>query len=390
MKKIIIIISSVLLVLIGVFCYFKFRFKLEVTLSDELNVISGEEVNLKKFIVESNGIFEDKNITFYEIGNKEVTISYLDKYNREKEYRFNINVIDKDMPFILAGSSISIYEGDEVDLLKGVICADYTSSDVTCLVEGSYDINEIGSYNLTYKATDESGNITTKGFILNVIERPKYTPYIEPEEPDYVYFKDVIKEHKNDKTRIGIDVSRFQGDIDFKKVKEVGCDFVIIRLGWFIDSELGLDYNYEKYIEDATNAGLEVGLYFYSEAKTIEEVDAIVKFIGENVKHNISMPIAYDWEDFKNYNSYKLSIYQFNSLAYRFMDGIENMGYNSILYGSKTYLSNMWIPSDYPVWVAQYYKEVTYEGNYDMWQLTESGKIDGIDGTVDIDILYLK
>ena len=50
----------------------------------------------------------------------------------------------------------------------------------------------------------------------------------------------------------------------------------------------------------------------------------------------------------------------------------------------------MWLPSDYPVWVAQYYKEVTYDGNYDMWQLTESGKIDGIDGTVDIDIFYLK
>ena len=102
------------------------------------------------------------------------------------------------------------------------------------------------------------------------------------------------------------------------------------------------------------------------------------------------MPIAYDWEDFRNYNSYKLSIYEFNNLAYRFMDGIKNLGYNTSLYGSKSYLSNLWIPNDYSVWVAQYYKEVTYTGNYDMWQLTEDGKIDGIAGTVDIDVFYLK
>ena len=391
MKKFLIIISSILVILvIGLLCYFKFRFKLEVTLSDELNVISGEEVNLKKFIISSNGIFEDKNITFYETGTKEVVLTYLDKYERRKEFKFNVNVIDKDMPFILSSGSITTYVGEEIDLLKGVICAHYTSSNVECIVEGEYNINEIGKYYLTYKATDESGNSVTKNFTLNVIEKPEYTPYVKPSEPNYVYFNDVLDTYKNNNTKIGIDVSRFQGDIDFTKIKEAGAEFVIIRLGWYIDEELGLDYNYEKYIEDATNAGLDIGLYFYSEARTKDEIDAIVKFIKDNVKHEIKMPIAYDWEDFKNYNSYKLSIYEFNNLAYRFMDGIKNIGYNSILYGSKTYLTNMWIPSNYPVWVAQYYKEVTYTGDYDMWQLTEDGKIDGIAGTVDIDIFYIK
>nr|MBP3259317.1 hypothetical protein [Bacilli bacterium] len=390
MKKLLIILTSIFFISVSVVFYFKFRFKLEVTLSDDLYVKSGEEVNLKNYIIESNGIFKDSLVTFYEAGEKEVTLLYLDKYNNEREYSFKINVIDKDMPFILSSGSVTTYVGEEIDLLKGVICADYTSGNVTCIVEEEYDINEIGKYYLTYKATDESGNSATKNFTLNVIEKPKYTPYVEPSEPNYVYFNDVLETYKNDNTKIGIDVSRFQGDIDFTKIKEAGAEFVIIRLGWYIDEELGLDYNYEKYIEDATNAGLDIGLYFYSEARTKDEIDAIVKFIKDNVKHEIKMPIAYDWEDFKNYNSYKLSIYEFNNLAYRFMDGIKNIGYKSMLYGSKSYLTNMWIPSSYPVWVAQYYKEVTYTGDYDMWQLTEDGKIDGIAGTVDIDIFYIK
>ena len=390
MKKLLVVLTSIFVVLICVVFYFKFRFKLEVTLSSDLYAKSGEEVNLKDYIIESNGIFSDSPATFYEAGEKEVTLSYLDKYDNEREYSFKINVIDEDKPFILAGGSITTYLDEEVDLLKGVICADYTSSEVECIVEGEYSFNELGSYNLNYKATDESGNSMTKSFTLNVIERPSYTPYVEPEEPNYVYFNDVVSTYKTNSTKIGIDVSRFQGDIDFKKVKAAGCDFVIIRLGWYIDAELGLDYNYEKYIKEAKEAGLEVGLYFYSEARTKEEIDAITDFIKENIKYDIDMPIAYDWEDFRNYNSYKLSVYEFNALAYRFMDRIKEIGYNSILYGSKTYLSSMWMPNDYPVWVAQYYKEVTYTGDYNMWQLTEDGKIDGIAGTVDIDIFYLK
>ena len=390
MKKFLIIISSILVILvIGVLCYFKFRFKLEVTLSDNLNAIFGEEVNLKEYIVSSNGIFEDKVITFYELGTKEVTISYLDKYNRRREYSFNINVIDKDMPFILASSSLTTYVNEEINLLKGVICADYSSSEVECAVEGEYDISKVGKYYLKYKATDTGDNVVTKDFTLNVIEKPKYTPRVTPTEPNYIYFNDILSTYKNDNTKVGIDVSRFQGDIDFNKIKEAGADFVIIRLGWFIDSEAGLDYNYEKYIEDAYNAGLDIGLYIYSEARTLEEIDTIVNFIKDNIKHEIKMPIAYDWEDFKNYNSYKLSIYEFNNLAYRFMDGIKNIGYDAILYGSKSYLTTMWIPEDYPVWLAQYYKEVTYTKPYKMWQLTEDGKIDGIKGTVDIDIYYI-
>ena len=100
------------------------------------------------------------------------------------------------------------------------------------------------------------------------------------------------------------------------------------------------------------------------------------------------MPIAYDWEDFNDYNSYKLSLYNFNKLSYLFMDQIKEYGYSPILYGSKYYMTNFWNPKEYDVWLAQYYKEVTYEGKYKMWQITEDGKIDGINRNVDINIYY--
>ena len=94
MKKVFIVILSLILVsILGIFLYFKFRFKLEVTLASTLDIPFGVKVNLKNFISESNATFKDKEVSFYELGTNEVKISYVDKYNKEKEYSFNVNVI---------------------------------------------------------------------------------------------------------------------------------------------------------------------------------------------------------------------------------------------------------------------------------------------------------
>ena len=389
MKKRLIIILPIILVFIITICYFIFRFKLKVSLKDNRDVIFGEEVNLKDFILDSNANFLDTYISLYKIGNNDVTIPYIDKYNRKKEYNFNINVIDVDEPIILANGVVTSYINEDINLLKNVICVDYISSNVTCEVEGDYDTNKIGKYNLKYVSKDESGNSTSKDLILNIIERPKYTNRNINTKPNYIPFKEIYDKYKTDNTLIGIDVSRFQGNIDFEKVKNAGVEFVIIRLGWYVDGELGLDYNFKKYIEDAYNAGLKIGLYFYSEASSMQEVDSIVDFIINNIKYKIDLPIAYDWEDFNDYNSYKLSLYEFNNLAYHFMDKLKEKGMDSILYASKYYLEHMWFIKDYPLWLAQYYKEVTYDGDYKIWQLTDNAKVDGINTGVDVDILYL-
>ena len=77
-------------------------------------------------------------------------------------------------------------------------------------------------------------------------------------------------------------------------------------------------------------------------------------------------------------------------MAEAFLDTISKEGYKGMIYGSKNYLENFWLKVDYPIWVAQYNSILSYEGDYLLWQICENGKVDGIKGAVDIDILYLQ
>lgn len=85
-----------------------------------------------------------------------------------------------------------------------------------------------------------------------------------------------------------------------------------------------------------------------------------------------------------------MNLYEFNQMALTFKETIEQRGYKSILYGSKNYLENIWNPLLHDIWLAHYTDKTTYNGDYMLWQLTSSGKVEGIKGNVDIDIMYLK
>ena len=391
MKKVVIVLIIFILLAgtaLGFYIYEKNKFVLEIELNENNNIEFGQEFNLKDLIISSNGIFEDKIVKYYELGEKEEELTYKDTHDKIKTYKIKFNIVDKTNPFILSSSSVTAYVGEEPNLLSGVICADYVSNNVKCYTEGEYDINTIGSYPMQYVAEDESGNSVSKGFTLNVKEKPKPTK-TTPSKPVLTPFKDIYSKHKKDNTILGIDVSTWQGDIDFNKVKQAGAEFVIIRMGVFNDGKLGMDIRYEDNIKKAYEAGLKIGLYFYSEASTEQEIIDSVNYIVENVHYPLDLGIAYDWEDWSNYNSYHISLYEFNRLGYLFMEKLKEKGYDSIIYGSTNYFRNMWDMKDIPVWVAQYYKEVTYEGKYKMWQLTSSATIDGIYGAVDVDVLYL-
>ena len=101
------------------------------------------------------------------------------------------------------------------------------------------------------------------------------------------------------------------------------------------------------------------------------------------------MPIVYDWENWNYYNEFHHSFYTLTQNAKIFFRTVNQAGYEGMLYSSKTYLDNCWFPVDEQIWLAQYYDHVTYEGRYNYWQMTSSGKVPGISGNVDIDILYL-
>ena len=165
----------------------------------------------------------------------------------------------------------------------------------------------------------------------------------------------------------------------------------MIRVGYTngIDGEYILDTKFIQNIEAANKYDIDAGVYFYSYANSIESAKKDAKWVLKQIKdYNIKLPIAFDWEEWNNFNDYNLSFFGLTNMAEVFLDTIEKSGYNGMLYSSKSYLENIWLPTDHDIWLAHYTDNTDYNGEYKMWQLCNNGKIDGINGDVDIDIMY--
>ena len=102
----------------------------------------------------------------------------------------------------------------------------------------------------------------------------------------------------------------------------------------------------------------------------------------------MELPIVFDWENWDEFNEYKISFQKLNDIAFSFISEIEKNGYISVLYSSKKYLDNIWFNNNYSVWLAHYTDKTNYNGEYNIWQICDNGLIDGIDTYVDIDIMY--
>ena len=121
------------------------------------------------------------------------------------------------------------------------------------------------------------------------------------------------------------------------------------------------------------------------EQKAKKDAEWVLKQIK---KYDVSLPIAFDWEEWAYFNEYNLSFFGLTSMADSFLKTIENHGYKGMLYSSKAYLDTIWMPLDYDIWLAHYTSKTNYEGKFKFWQLCDNGKVDGIDTDVDIDIMY--
>ena len=338
-------------------------------------------------------IFKNKDITFTEqyldvsnLGKNNITINYK-KDNLEYSENFTYNVVDTTKPLIWLGKSYTIYVNEDDDLVNKIICADNYDRHPNCYIKGEYDQSIIGSYPLTYVAKDSNGNTQEIDFTLYVKERPvnNFSNNIH----EVLDINDVIKEYKTDKTMIGIDVSKHQGVIDWKEVKNAGIEFAMIRLGIGY-TDLKLDEQYIANITGALNNNIKVGIYFYSYATTIEEVKDQANFVLKNIKgYDITFPIAFDWENFNGWNAYGLSLYDLRNMNDTFADIMIKNGYKVIQYGSKNYLNAFWSPIKYDTWLAHYITGNTdYDKDFKMWQICNNGKVPGINTDVDIDIYY--
>ena len=363
----------------------------EITAKDNLTFEYAEKIKLYDLVNSDRGITDNNDyIDTYKLGNNEITINYTNSKNEEDKVKVTYNVVDSTKPIILLSSSITAYKGKDINLVNSGICADNYDKKPNCYVEGEYDINKVGKYDLKYVAVDSNNNKNEKKFTLIVKEKKKTTTSNNSHPKKKYLIEDLIKEHKNDNTMIGIDVSSWQSDIDFKKVKDSGVEFVIIRIGFgHKKGEIIYDNRFSEYLKSAKENGLRVGLYFYSYAKNVKESSEQAKWIIEALNgESLDLPIAFDWEIFGGFNNYNLSLTDLNLIGEAFIKKINSAGYEGMLYSSKYYLENMWNLNEYKTWLAHYIDKTNYKGEYYIWQLSNTGKVNGIKGDVDLDILY--
>ena len=337
-------------------------------------------------------IANDKQLENEKIGTFIYTLNYIYK---KKKYKYDIEykIVDVTKPiFISAPSNLTIAYDDNGSVCSKIVYADDYDSVPTCKINGEYDKKSIGTYsNLEYVIRDTSGNETKKYFTLNVVkEVKKNNTYTTPK---YLYIDDIIARYKNDGTSIGIDVSKWQGNVDFKAVKDAGIEFVIMRIGSqrSPEEEISMDVKFKEYYQACKDLGLKVGVYIYNTSVSPADGIKAAKWVMKELNGDkLDFPIAYDWESWTNFMDYKISLHTLSESYLAFEKELKDNGYDAMLYSSKYYLENVW--SNYEnskIWLAHYTSQTDYQGKYMMWQMTSSAKIKGItENTVDIDILY--
>ncbi len=206
---------------------------------------------------------------------------------------------------------------------------------------------------------------------------------------------------KKEKTALGIDVSSWQGDIDWEKVKASGVDYVMIRAGFRSTAwagKLNVDSYAEKHYNGAKAAGLKVGFYFFSQARTVAEAREEAEFLLDLVKDwEVDLPLACDWEYFSKEETprvWNLSRRRITDCVKTFCETVEAAGYDPMLYCAryivqdKLYMEEL---ADYAFWYSDFQKNyLRSEFRVDMWQYSSSGKVNGIQGKVDLNMLFLE
>ena len=195
----------------------------------------------------------------------------------------------------------------------------------------------------------------------------------------------------------GIDVSYYQKEINWEKVADAGFDFAMIRLGYrAADSgRLHTDSRFRENLKEAKRAGLSVGVYFFSQAVTTEEAVEEAKYVIRRIRGSgIKYPVVFDMEPVSGSDRIEhLASIEKTEIADAFCQVIEKNGYTAMIYGNPSWLTGhlqMEYLTDYPLWIAHYTDATDYPYEFKMWQYTDRGRVKGIKGKVDLDILFVK
>ncbi|MCR5754727.1 MAG: glycoside hydrolase family 25 protein, partial [Acetatifactor sp.] len=195
--------------------------------------------------------------------------------------------------------------------------------------------------------------------------------------------------------KIGIDVSKWNGEIDWVKARNAGVEFAIVRAGYrgSVTGSLVEDPLFKDNMRGAKQAGIPVGVYFFTQAvdevEAVEEASAVLNLVAE---YELDYPIFIDTEGAGgNGRADGLDAEQRTLVCEAFCRTIANAGKSVGVYASRNWLTNNLLTEKldhYQTWLAEYRKVPLYQGYYQMWQYTSRGTVDGISGKVDMDICY--
>jgi len=185
----------------------------------------------------------------------------------------------------------------------------------------------------------------------------------------------------------GIDVSKYQGTIDWSKVSKAGVRFVMARASY---GQSGRDSTFAANVAGAQKYGLHVGAYHFSYAENVAQALAEAKnFLAAVEGKKLTYPLALDLEDNPETDT---AVAQWSDIAVAFLRALEGAGYFAMLYSNKYSLENRYDArkiAPFAVWMSQWAGKATYQGSYGIWQNSATGSVPGIRGAVDTDISYV-
>lgn len=205
----------------------------------------------------------------------------------------------------------------------------------------------------------------------------------------------VSYEKDGKQVKTGVDVSTYQKDIDWQAVAADGIDFAILRLGYrgYTEGGLFMDETFYQNLQGAADAGLEIGVYFFSQAITPEEAEAEASYVLNAVEgYEITYPIAFDWEPVSPGQGARTDSLDNDTLtrcAAAFCAKVEGAGYTAAVYFNQSlgYLRyDLRELTEYALWLAEYDSKPDFYYHFDLWQYTHTGQVAGIEGDVDLDL----
>ncbi len=198
---------------------------------------------------------------------------------------------------------------------------------------------------------------------------------------------------------VGVDLSKQNGDVNFNSMKAAGVDYVMIRLGGrgYSTGQISLDENFKKNIEGAAAAGLDIGVYFYSQAISQEEAIQEVNFVIQNLepyRANVKYPIAFDMEFVANDTARidSLTKDEKTNIATSFLESVKAAGYVPMIYGDKEWLIkeiDLARLQSYDVWLVQEQELPDYPYQFTMWQYSTEGVVNGVSGDANLNISFV-